>query len=220
MKEPLQATIYRIAVHDDASAFRDLYNFYFQDIYAFVLGYVKQKEMAEEVVSDVFVKIWEARGRLQEIRFFKTYLFKAAYNQSMTCLEKEKNKKGHQFPLNESTGQYLHVSEETPESHLIGEELHSKLQEVIMALPDGCRTAFLLVKDQGMKYQEAAQVLGISVHTVENQVLKAMRIIKPLFGPDLKAKLKQAGQKAVRVAQYAALLWAGAKLLSDFFAWA
>lgn len=164
----------RIALYEDMKAYEELYQLMFEPLHHFSYSIVKSNEAAEEIVSDVFIKIWQIRGRLGEIDNLKVYLFTIAKNFSINYIHK--NYKNIPYSIDDMDIEPL-VGVGNPEELFISAEAVNRIKQVIRNLPPQCRLIFQLVKEDGMKYKEAAEVLNISVLTVRNQLAIAIRRI-------------------------------------------
>jgi RNA polymerase sigma-70 factor (ECF subfamily) len=134
--------------------------------------YVHQKEVAEEIVSDVFVKCWVSRKHLVDVRNIDTYLFVAVKNQSLNHLKKYSHI--HLVQV-EDTNELRLVKTFNPQEALEKKELLFKMERSIEELPQQCRIIFRLIKEEGIKYKEVAEILNISPRTVQTQLFRAMK---------------------------------------------
>ncbi|MBC7873867.1 MAG: RNA polymerase sigma-70 factor [Ferruginibacter sp.] len=155
-------------------AYETLYHHMFEHLHKFSFSIVKSNEAAEEIVSDVFIKVWQIRSRLAEINNLKVYLFTIAKNFSINYLHK--NYKNVPYCIDDIDIQPV-VGISNPEELCISAENVNKIKQAIQELPPQCRLIFQLVKEDGMKYKEAAEILSISVLTVRNQLSIAIRKI-------------------------------------------
>lgn len=153
-------------------AYKDLYYLSFDGLHRFSFSIVRSKEVAEEIVSDVFIKIWQIRGRLTEIQNLKVYLYTITRNFSLNYLQRVyKN-----APVSIEDVDIEPVVEiGNPEELCISAEVMNTIRQAIQQLPPQCRLIFQLVKEDGLKYKEAAEVLNISALTVRNQLAIAVR---------------------------------------------
>ena len=159
---------------DDAEAFNKLFGQYAKRLYYFSLGYLKSKHEAEEIVQDVFFKIWENRKSLNPDLSFKAYIFKIAYrriNEVFRKLAQEQNFR-HEVILN-SLDQNDNLNERTDYHSLL--EL---IETIVGNLPHRQKDIFIKRKQQGMSVKEIAQLLGIAPKTVENHLTEALKTIK------------------------------------------
>jgi RNA polymerase sigma-70 factor (ECF subfamily) len=140
--------------------------------------YIRRKEVAEEIVSDVFVKCWECRKNLLHIVNPETYLFVAVKNQSLNYLKKYSNI--HLVQI-ESSDQVEFVNTFNPEREMERKELHFLMDQAIASLPQQACIIFRLIKEDGMKYKEVAEILNISPRTVQTQLFRAMKKLSVLL---------------------------------------
>lgn len=162
----------RIALYEDIKAYETLYHHMFEQLNRFSFSIVKSKEAAEEIVSDVFIKLWQIKARLTEIENLKVYLFTITKNFSINYLHK--NYKNVPYCIDDIDIQTV-VTIDNPEELYISAETINKIKQAIQELPPQCRLIFQLVKEDGLKYKEAAEILNISVLTVRNQLAIAVR---------------------------------------------
>ena len=161
-----------ISIHDDDKAFESLFYLLNTSLIKFSLMYVHQKEVAEEIVSDVFVKCWVSRKDLCHVQNMDTYLFVAVKNQSLNYLKKYSHI--HLVQV-EDTNETKFVRTFNPQEELEKKELLFKMEQSIEALPQQCRIIFRLIKEDGIKYKEVAEILNISPRTVQTQLFRAMK---------------------------------------------
>lgn len=161
-----------ISVHDDHKAFESLFYLLNTSLIKFSMMYTHQKEAAEDIVSDVFAHCWVNRRALQEVRSIDTYLFVAVKNQSLNHLKKYSHI--HLIRV-EDTDEVRFLKPYTPEEALEKKELFFKMEQSIEGLPQQCRIIFRLVKEEGIKYKEVAEILDISPRTVQTQIFRAMK---------------------------------------------
>jgi RNA polymerase sigma-70 factor (family 1) len=164
----------RIVRFEDQQAYKELYTGLYGYLYHFAWNFVKSKQLSEEIISDVFIKVWEKRKSLSGIENLKVYLYVATRNTALNYVE---NQKHHRFTDIEEFSTNLKSSYSDPEQMLITSDMMLLIHKAILQLPPRCRLVFKLVKEDRMKYKEVAEVLHISVKTVENQVAIAVRKI-------------------------------------------
>lgn len=164
----------RICTRGDEIAFRRLFDIYSPGLLRFSYSILKKKELAEEVVSDVFFKVWVHRSRLPEIENFKAYLFTSSRNTALNYLDKEKRNRAIQL---EDIEVPLQLDEICPESELISKELREAIAKAIDHLPERCKLIYSLAKIEQLKYKEIAKILDISVKTIDHQLTIAIKKI-------------------------------------------
>jgi len=158
---------------------RALYNFFFNKYYPkliwFALIYVKQHSLAEEIVSDVMLNIFKKRQKLAQSENIEGYIFISVKNQSLKYLRKQKNKI---FIDNyENEADLLLISHESPEYEYITNEFHEIIKSSIDALPPKRQLVFRMIKEEGLKYQDVAKLLDLSIKTVETHMGLALKSI-------------------------------------------
>jgi len=153
-------------------AFEDLYRLFFPRLYNFAMLYVHKKEVAEEIVNDVMVKIWEKRDMINTIENLETYLFVSVRNHSLNYLQKFSH---YHITVAPETGLAEVISISDPSKDLEWKEINLKLSLAIEQLPNQCRTVFKLIKEEGFKYKQVAEILNLSPRTVETQLFRAIK---------------------------------------------
>lgn len=162
---------HQVCFDDNVKAFESFYYLLYNPLVKFSMMYLHQREEAEEIVTDVFVKTWMNRSSMQHIQRADTYLFVAVKNQSLNYLKKYSSI--HVVPV-EDSGEVNLIDTANPHVQLEKKELHFYLDRSIEALPQQCRIIFRLIKEDGLKYKEVAEILNISPRTVQTQLARAM----------------------------------------------
>jgi RNA polymerase sigma-70 factor (family 1) len=158
----------------DEIALKVLYDRFSSKLFQLAFAIVRSKEMAEEVVEDVFIKVWKKRLQVCKIENFTFYLYVMTKNSSRDYLRKYGNKKN--INLDDVALPFYRV-DTTPEDLMITEEVINQINKAINELPTKCRLIFKLVKEDGLKYREVAELLHLNRKTVENQVGIALKKI-------------------------------------------
>jgi len=154
--------------------FEGLFRDYFPPLMAFARKILGDEEDAREVVQQVFINLWEKRERLDLSTSLKSYLFTSVHHRSLNVIRDRKKFSSAEVP--DVAGEWdVSVQIESL-------ELEGKIREVIESLPEKCREVFELNRFEGLKYSEIAARLGISVKTVENQMTKALKILRDQLG--------------------------------------
>ncbi|WP_336516647.1 RNA polymerase sigma-70 factor [Pollutibacter soli] len=180
--------ITRIALHNDQQAYRELYEHYFSSLYHFALTYLKSGPQSEEAVSDVFIKIWKKRAALLRIKNLRLYLFVSTKNTALNYL-RQTQKPEFQADFYRVQLQSVYFD---PEQLLITEEMLKRIQLAIKQLPPRCQLIFKLVKEDGLRYKEVAELLQISIKTVENQMSTALARIGEAIRFDIHSTISSA----------------------------
>ena len=171
----------------DQKMFRRLMEQTADELLLFATGFLRNKEIAEEIVSDVFVKIWNNRSELQKIRNLKSYLFICVKNGCLSHFRKTKNEKI--ISLDEFND-FKFLVVDGPENDIIDKEVLNQIYKAIEKLPSKCKLAFTLAKINGLKYKEIAEIMGISEKTVNNHLVNAVKKISELLGLNKKIAKK------------------------------
>jgi len=157
-------------------SFKQLFAAEYNNLCRYALTYLQDEHQAEDVVQDTFIKIWEQKKDLIGSPNIKFYLVTAVRNNCISFLRKLKT-------------QQVHYTENTPEPdpepyfnarhhEQEASEQQQKIADALNQLPPKCREVFLLIKLHGMSYKQAAESLDISVKTVENQMGKAIKVLR------------------------------------------
>ncbi len=158
----------------DFAAFDRLFAKYSSRIFYFSLGYLKSKEDAEEVVQDVFLKIWEKRHSLDEELSFKAYLFTITFNSLKKIFLNAAKRETTYKELSEELGIQYSDPEYTPDYQVF----NNMMNELINRLPERRKQIFIMSRIEGKPNELIAEELAVSLKTVENQISEAKRFLK------------------------------------------
>lgn len=158
----------------DEPAFEKVFKTHFNSLYNYACTILKNESAAEEVVQQVFFKIWEKRETLPEETMLKAYLYRAVHNESLNVIKHHKVRAGYQMYAVSRTEQAVNNAHSKVNMAALQHELYKALNE----LPEQCRTIFQMSRFEDKKYKEIADELNISPKTVENQMGKALKILR------------------------------------------
>lgn len=175
-KENIEDIIFQLSVYDSQSALKTLYMIYFNQLIKFVILYVDSTVVAEEIVSDVFLAVWNNRKTLTDVSNFNAYVYKIAKYKSIDYL-RSRQKSDH-IDLGEIPADVFAGTMTTPENDLISKENIIQLNEAIDRLPVKCKLAFKLIREDKMKYKEAASILNVSIKTIEAYVTASIKVLR------------------------------------------
>lgn len=157
----------------DIKSYEALFRAYYKPLLIYSERIVSDTDDANEIVQDIFLKLWEKRKNLEIKTSVNSYLYRAVYNNSLQLLKRKK--------LDLKYKQYkFHQSNESisPSENMIATELNHKIGLLLEQLPDNCKRIFRMSRFQGLKYQEIADELAISIKTVEANMTKALKFFR------------------------------------------
>lgn len=175
----------QIAVYEDEAAYKELFFILFNSLTRFATGIVQSKEIAEEVVSDVFVSIWTDRAKLNAIDDLQLYIFIAVKNNS---IHKAKQLQKRTTVSIDEIDVEMESLYQNPEKRLISAESVNRIEAAINHLPQRARLIYKLAKEDNMRYKDIAALLNISVKTVDNQLAIALKKITTALGTPFRKK--------------------------------
>ena len=178
----MQNLLRRIQYENDETAFEEFYRGQVFRLFQFAFAFVQNKELSEEIVNDVFLKLWQQRSRIDQIDNLSVYLYVAVKNTASNYLRKAKaqSRAGHDA----LHVQHFYLSPD-PEQLLMTVELKKKIEHAIDRLPPRCKLIFKLVKEDGLSCTEVAAILDISYKTVTTQLTIALKKLEELLRPTL-----------------------------------
>jgi len=180
-----------LIVSGDQEAFALLYGLYNRKLLSFAKNFLKSKEMAEEICEDVFVKLWCNRESLVHVHNLNVYLYTAIKNHSLNALSKEARRLVT-CSLEEIDNENISISD-SPHELLVTSEVMQLVRGAIDVLPPRCKIIFQLVREDGLRYKEVADILNISVNTIDAQMAIAVKRLCASLGVDkpLKRSMQQ-----------------------------
>ncbi len=172
MKIRKQGPLIQISEGGD-EVFEHLFKTHFKGMHAYACTLLRDSSLAEEIVQIVFVKLYEKAAHIRIETSLEAYLYRSVYYESLNHRKHEKVRSRYQaFAMH-------HFDNTSPfTENSTHKELQAGLQKALTELPEQCRTIFQLSRFEGLKYVEIAQRLGISAKTVENQMGKALRVLR------------------------------------------
>lgn len=154
--------------------FEEIFRKYYQSLCNYANSILKEMDEAEEVVQNLFLSIWEKRSDLEISVSLKSYLYRAVHNHCLNRIKHLKVREEYQqYAVNFYDASYESVSQTVMKN-----ELEIKIEEAIKKLPEQCRLIFRMSRFEELKYHEIAEQLELSPKTVENQIGKALKILR------------------------------------------
>ncbi len=156
------------------AAFEQVFKSHFKALHAYACTILQEEAMAEEIVQQVFFKLWEKRDQVNIQQSLNAYLYRSVYNECLNYLKHKKVRKAHQSHTLYTAG----TASDQVSRKVIARELEEKIADALNQLPEQCRTIFQMSRFEELKYREIADKLNLSVKTVENQMGKALKIMR------------------------------------------
>lgn len=173
MESSVAASLSRPSFDDD-NAFERLFKEHFKALHAYARVMLRDDDLAEEMVQNIFLRLWERRDLLNVQTSMKAYLYKMVHNDCLNYFKRNKTKaKYEHYAIHTMDGKTSNAAHKLE----LG-ELEHHIAEALNDLPLQCRTIFQMSRFDELKYKEIASQLGISVKTVENQMGKALKIMR------------------------------------------
>jgi len=161
-----QELIDRIVKRDEL-AYQQLFYQFYKDLVHYGYTIVQDQGSAEDIVADLFLKIWTMEERLLDVQHLPFYLYRAVRNKGIS-----QQKSGARITYGDPDIEQVEFH--TPENILISKENINQIQYQVNNLPPRCRQVFTLIRDNGLSYQEVAELLEISIHTVNRHMQEAL----------------------------------------------
>lgn len=162
----------------DESALTELYNTFWQSLFMSSYNVLKDKELCEDMIQDIFMNIWNNREKLEIHISLKGYMYACARYQVFNQFKKNKDKIHVEF-FDDLDKRFQHS---TPETELMHEELVQQLNAIVDNLPLKCQQVYKLSREEQLSHKEIAERLDISTKTVENHITKALHVIRLSMG--------------------------------------
>jgi RNA polymerase sigma-70 factor (ECF subfamily) len=173
---PNEEEIWRSIQNRDGKVFERYYKEHYKFFFLAACNYLKDPRLAQEIVNDVFIKLWEDAETISIQSSLRSYIYRAVVNRSLNELDKNKRERQHQNELSRRP-------EETVESRDMEEhELKLRLYRAIDQLPEQCRKVFMMSRFEQLKQQEIADQLNISIKTVKNHITRALKELHGVLG--------------------------------------
>lgn len=178
--EPLQEIMNRLRANDK-TVLKELFHQHYNTVCKTIHRFITDRNLVEDLAQNVFIRFWEKRHQVNIQSSIGAYFHRMAINEALGWLRKNKRKETEELSPNMQLEQTYSV-----EDDFLQTELQAQVTNAINALPPRCRTVFQLSRFEQLTYKEIAEKLGISVKTVENQMGKALRVLRT----ELKSYLK------------------------------
>ena len=168
----------------DGRAFESIFRAYAAPLCDFALSYVRERETAEEIVQDLFCRIWEQRFTVEMPYGLRPWLFSAVRNRSLNALRDRRVEVSIHEHL--SRDARARAAVEATDAELSARDVSEAADRAVSAMPPRCREVYTLIRQQQLSYAETARILGISPNTVEVHMTRALAILRTALAPWLR----------------------------------
>jgi len=155
--------------------FEQVFKSHFKGLHSYACTIMRDPMPAEEIVQNIFLKLWEKKEEITIKENISVYLYRAVHNESLNYLRHRKVRSAYQ---SYAMRQHKQTEQEKPAEKVVMKELEKKLEGALQELPEQCRTIFQMSRFEDLKYREIADRLGLSVKTIENQMGKALKLLR------------------------------------------
>lgn len=157
----------------DPAAFKEICRIYYDPLYRFLWRKTRDSEISKDLIQELFLNVWRLRQRLDETKSFKAYLYTSANNLAVNHLKQKVTRQNY---LSQSVSEDANTLEDD------SRELNEYIDDVLQGIPDEQRTVFILNKFEGFKYAEIAEIMQISIKTVESRMSKILKTLRQRLG--------------------------------------
>lgn len=166
---------------DDYNAFGRIFKANYARLCAYSNRFVMSRQLAEEIVDDVFCNLWKNRKRIRISSSFQAYLVASVRNRSLDCLRKLRHEKKKSLLEHAET---IPCRQSIASEAMMLDELHDRIHAAVSILPSQCRTIFLMSREEDLRYKDIATRLNISIKTVDTQIGRALKHIRKMIAED------------------------------------
>ncbi|MGV8094628.1 MAG: RNA polymerase sigma factor [Mangrovibacterium sp.] len=181
IKSDIDPALLHSLKNGDQQAFERVFKQYAQKLFSFSLSYLKDEEEAQEVVQEVFLKIWLNRITLKTDTSFQSYLFTIAFNSIRKSFNRKAKNDQYKLDVIDDLDEGQDVADYEQNYQFVSQ----KLEQFIDEMPEKRKDIFIQRKKQGKPVRQIAEEMGISVKTVENQITESMKYLKRRFQEEL-----------------------------------
>lgn len=169
-----QEKVIALLAEDSQLALEELFNYYYPQLYNFSKAFLKSDDGIDDILQEVFLKIWRNRKKIRSNNTFKSYIFTIAQNLLLNELRSRLNDK----KMKDKLGKLVVAEEYLSFQQLEYKELERKIDQAVESLPEKQKEIFLKSRLDGLSYKEIAEELGVTTKTIEYHISQAIRLIK------------------------------------------
>jgi RNA polymerase sigma-70 factor, ECF subfamily len=162
----------------DHAAFKALYDRYADVMFAFAYSSLRSRDEAQDVVQDIFLNVWKNRSRWELTTSIRAYLMRGVFNRVATLRRHLRVELAGEDTIVREADESGWAYRTSADRNLDASELAEALERAVSSLPPRAQQAYRLVREQHMSYVEAAHVMGITPHTLEQHMMKALKSLR------------------------------------------
>jgi RNA polymerase sigma-70 factor (family 1) len=178
------------AKEGDADSFEILFNYYYPRLCTYAAIFVKYPDVAEEIVQETFIRIWEKRTMISIRTTFKAYLYRSVHNNCINYLKVKKYLSDKDETFRNEVLKQSELNTRNLDAGIIdkivSEEFETEFRKALKSLPVQCLEVFMMCRDEKLSYSETAEKMGISVNTVKTQMKRALSKLKDVLEKNFK----------------------------------
>lgn len=181
MDEIIESELIQLICAGNAKAFEEIYYRYKKSVFGFIIKYVRSVDIAEDLTQEIFIKIWEQKEKLKDIRSFRSYLFTLSKNHTLNGLKKIANSEN---AVNHLLF-YAPIEEDSTVWNFQFKEYSNLINRTLKNMPERTMQIFKLCREEGKSYEEAAALIGVSQNAIKNHMVSAMKTFKKMIAQRL-----------------------------------
>lgn len=190
LNKKIEHILFNRAREGEEDSFEILFNHYYSKLCTYATIFVKYPDVAEEIVQETFIRVWEKRSDIIIESTFKAYIYRSVHNNCINYLKSNKYIRDKQEAARIEISRQFEVNIKNLDTgiidQLISEEFNLRFARAIESLPEQCRKVFLLCRNEQLTYTETAERLNISTNTVKSHMKTALMKLKEFMDKDLK----------------------------------
>lgn len=171
--------LFALVKQGDAEAYKELYDRYWENLFAYTYNCLHHRESAEEIVQDIFLMLWEKKNKLMINSSISAYLFTIAKHKVLNVMRAENVRSTYASLLSTFLEQKQDNSNEEWQFY---NDLEAAIEDSLMALPEKCRTIFKMSRQEHLSIKEIAERMNLSTKTVENNLTQALKHLRARLG--------------------------------------
>ena len=190
LNKKIELILFNRSREGEEDSFEILFNHYYSKLCTYAIIFVKYQDVAEEIVQETFIRIWEKRSDIIIETTFKAYIYRSVHNYCINYLKSIKHIRDKQEAARIEISRQFEVNIKNLDTgvidQLVYEEFNIQFARALESLPNQCREVFLLCRNEQLTYTETAERLNISINTVKSHMKTALMKLKEFMDKDLR----------------------------------